>query len=281
MIPVTETTLPAAIRAMEARPELAMFPLDNLARYGLGGEADRSMSLWADRAADPTTILGLTREGMVMPFAPGGIDAATCAPCLRGREIMGFIGAAPPVRAIMSATGLVGRAEGLGAEGLDKDEPQFLLDLERLTVPGGSGDLVSLAPYRDIAVDWRLAYDTELKVRLNDRDRAAADVARWIARDSHRVLVIDGMPVAMTGFNASLPDIVQVGGVYTPPERRNRGHARRAVALHLAEARAKGVRRATLFAASETAVACYRPLGFARIGDFAIVLLGESVTLPA
>ena len=76
----------------------------------------------------------------------------------------------------------------------------------------------------------------------------------------------------MTGFNAVLPEHVQVGGVYTPPEGRNRGYARRAVAIHLAEARASGVRHAVLFAASAAAARAYEAIGFQRDGSFALAL---------
>ena len=100
----------------------------------------------------------------------------------------------------------------------------------------------------------------------------------WIAADSHRFLVVDGEPVALTGFNARLPDIVQVGGVYMPPEARGRGLARRAVALHLTQARAAGAGRATLFASGAAAVACYAALGFERIGSFTLVLFDGTVT---
>jgi predicted GNAT family acetyltransferase len=59
-----------------------------------------------------------------------------------------------------------------------------------------------------------------------------------------------------------LPDVVQVGGVYTPPALRGKGHARLALALHLAEARGKGVGRAILYAFSEPAARAYRAIGF-------------------
>ncbi|MEM8850894.1 MAG: GNAT family N-acetyltransferase [Pseudomonadota bacterium] len=274
MIRVSNANLSNVIRLLETRPELAMFPLDNIARHGLGGHHPRSMRIWVDRLDEPSMVLGLSREGMVMPFRPETLDVDACLAILRGQPLMGLIGQAEPVRAIMAAAGLMGRSGGL-----DKDEPQFLLDLNALRLPDGQGTLAPISDHADLVTTWRVAYDTELKVRINDVAQAALDVTRWIERDSHRLLMIDGRPAAMTGFNARLPDIVQVGGVYTPPEARGRGLARRAVALHLEEARSQGVRRATLFAASETAVACYRPLGFRRIGDFALVLFNGTVTI--
>lgn len=84
----------------------------------------------------------------------------------------------------------------------------------------------------------------------------------------------------MTGVNAALPDIVQVGGVWTPPALRGRGHARRAVGLHLAELRDTGVGAATLFASGEQAVRAYKALGFERIGTISLVLFAGPAVVP-
>lgn len=74
---------------------------------------------------------------------------------------------------------------------------------------------------------------------------------RAIETQSHAVVMVRGQAACMTGFNAQLPDIVQVGGACTSPESRGRGLAKRAVALHLAGARDRGVGKATLFSANE------------------------------
>jgi len=65
---------------------------------------------------------------------------------------------------------------------------------------------------------------------------------------------------------------VQVGGVYTPPALRNRGHARAVVAASLLDARGDGATRGILFTPRPDAVAAYRALGFAAIGRYAIVV---------
>lgn len=67
--------------------------------------------------------------------------------------------------------------------------------------------------------------------------------------------------------------MVQVGGVYTPPALRSRGYARCAVAGSLLAARAEGAERAILFTNNPAAVRAYEALGFARIGEYALVLL--------
>ena len=68
--------------------------------------------------------------------------------------------------------------------------------------------------------------------------------------------------------------------VYTPPALRGRGHAKAAVALHLAEARDAGVGRAVLFAASEAAARAYLGIGFQPSLEFALVLLTDPATVP-
>ena len=111
--------------------------------------------------------------------------------------------------------------------------------------------------------------------------KAAEDVRAWLNADSHRVLLHHGQPVGMTGFNVRLPGIVQIGGVYTPPDLRNRGYARTAVALHLAEVRTKGTTRAVLFAATPAAARAYRAIGFQPNGSFALVLFTAPATIAA
>ncbi|MGB0904205.1 MAG: GNAT family N-acetyltransferase, partial [Mangrovicoccus sp.] len=106
-------------------------------------------------------------------------------------------------------------------------------------------------------------------------------VTAYMARDTHRVLFKDGQPVALTGFNASLPDVVQIGAVYVPPELRCNGYARAAVALQLLEARRKGVSRSILFAANEPAERAYRALGYRQIGDYSLVMFSAPQKIPA
>nr|WP_302478065.1 GNAT family N-acetyltransferase [Ruegeria atlantica] len=103
-------------------------------------------------------------------------------------------------------------------------------------------------------------------------EQAKTDIAAYIERDSHRALLMDGQPVAMTGFNARLPEVVQIGGVYTPPGLRGSGYARLAVALHLQEAHRNGAARAVLFAASDAAARAYIAIGFRPAGHYSLIL---------
>lgn len=245
-----------------------MFPLFNLDAHGLGGSADRGMGFWLDSEG----ILGLTNEGMVMPVAPGTETwCRAAARVLARRRLIGVLGDAGPVHGVLAAAGL-SRVPCR----MSSDEPHFSLDLARLRMPDAAGcALVPLGgAWRGTATAWRQAYAAEVLGETEESAAAIAEasVASFIERDSHRILVRDGEPVAMTGVNAELPGIVQIGGVFTPPELRGRGHAHRAVALHLQEAQGRGVREATLFAASDMAARAYVSLGFERIGTFSLVL---------
>jgi predicted GNAT family acetyltransferase len=79
--------------------------------------------------------------------------------------------------------------------------------------------------------------------------------------------------VSLSSFNTSPPDSVQLGGIYTPPELRNRGFARAAVVGALLVARDRGASRAVLFAENPSAIRCYEGVGFRRVGEYGLVLL--------
>jgi RimJ/RimL family protein N-acetyltransferase len=270
---------PADREAVEAfllrHVDRAMFPLSNLRSHGLsdgdfGSDHRNAMRVWAS-GNGPSGILALSRGGMLMPVLPDGGDASRFAQVLAGLDITGAVGPADQVRALLAGLGLAGAPTWK-----DADEPGFVLNLANLRVPpAADATLVpSGADHRRLLVSWRADYHRETlgTPETEVAERAASEVDAYIQRDSHRVLLLAGQPVAMTGFNAVLPEIVQIGGVYTPPALRNRGHARLAVAMHLAEVRAEGVQRAVLFAASEAAARAYRGIGFQPAAAIALVL---------
>ena len=104
-----------------------------------------------------------------------------------------------------------------------------------------------------------------------NRDALAATIEAnnlWVLEEAGRL-------VSMTSFNATLPDMAQVGGVFTPGQWRGRGHGRAVVAGSLLDARAAGVVEAILFTEAENhpAQRAYEALGFERIGDYGMVML--------
>lgn len=259
----------------------AMFPLSNLIHHGMGDAGRYAMRFWlTGKGQGIEAALGLTAMGMLLPVLPGlsTNDLAPLKGALRGTAVGGLVGPPDWALPLLSALGLDRAAHDHRA-----DEPGFVLDLDDLVLPAGDG--LSLRPLErpdwSLLLRWRAGYRGEVMGTPPDRRIAAAadDIETYIARGSHRLLLKDGEPVAMTGFNAILPEAVQVGGVYTPPGLRGRGYARAAVALHLDEARRTGVGRAILFAANEAAARAYRAIGFRPAARMAMILFRDGTVI--
>ncbi len=269
MIQATQADRPEIEAFLRARVHQAMFPLSNLADHGMQGGHEYAVRFWIDRnAGQITDVLTVTDGGMVMPLLPSGRFAQAAAH-LERLQVKGMAGPADYVRGL-EPYGLADLPRNF-----DKDEPQFLLDLSDLIVPDGPGKLMPLAAApEDVIKSWLWDYDRNtLNVPMDGLDAQVARTnARYRANESHEVLIDGDTPLAMTGFNARLPDIVQLGGVYTPPDLRGRGYARRAVALHLAQVAQQGVQQATLFSASEAAARAYQAVGFKRVGTWTLIL---------
>jgi RimJ/RimL family protein N-acetyltransferase len=267
-----------------AHIEVAMFPMANLREHGLGAggfgsEHPNAARFWL-LGPGVRGVVAVTRRGMIMAVLPADADLGELAVAMAGAVVVGTVGEAVATRLVIRALGLAGEPTLR-----DVDEPGFALKLADLVVPQVAGaELIGAGEgLREMLVEWRAAY--HLEVMGTPREQVAAlaerDIASYVAAGSHRVLLVAGKPVALTGFNARLPEIVQVGGVYVPPELRGRGYARLAVALHLVEARAQGAVRAVLFAANDAAARAYRAIGFQRTGVMALVLFAGRHTVGA
>lgn len=268
-VPGDEAAIEAFLRAHE---QTSMLPLANLADHGLTGDASLATQFWLhEQAGRITGALGLSRGGMLLPQLPHMTDWGPVVGILRGKTLIGAIGDRDQTRACLAALGLAGKSAQH-----DVDEPGFQLHMDRLVMPDYDGMALHRPNKLDIGVmvHWRSIYQKDLMGTPRDRCRALAkrDVLGFLDRDNHRFLYVNGQPVAMTGFTARLSDVVQVGGVFTPRALRGRGYARRAVALHLAEARNQGILRAVLFAANDAAATAYEAIGFSRNGHIAMVV---------
>lgn len=268
---LTDRDRPAIEAFLAARIETSLFPLGNLARHGIAGGHPHAMTFWG--AGDPLEgVLGLTDGGIVLPQLPPAL-ARDAASALRGQSVVGIIGESQQVAALREATGLAAAPAQL-----DRDEGLMALALADLRPPPTDG--LTLAPLsaasRNLLLRWRTDAQREAYgAGENAEAQAKSDIDAWLTAGTHRVLLRDQRPVAMTGFNARLPGIVQVGAVWTPPEHRRRGLARAAVALHLAEAQAEGIARAALFTANPFAASAYKALGFRDIGHFTLLLFRD------
>jgi uncharacterized protein len=218
-------------------------------------------------------------NNMLLVQAP--VDVAGVARAViekSGRPVAGISGPADQVVTARSALGLDRRpAPKFGREEL------FALDLDDLVVPAPltEGRWVCRHPEPeelDFLVDWRVDFAREA-LQFPDsptlRSESEQELRLVYERGSNWVLE-DGGLVSYSAFNARLPDIVQIGGVWTPRELRGRGYGRAVVAGSLLEVRETGVRRAVLFAEREDAKRAYRGIGFRVVGEYGLVLFGGS-----
>ncbi len=269
---VTEADLGWVEAFLRERIQSSMFFLSNLNEHGINGAADRAMRIWV-LDGDRKGLFALSNGGMILMQAPDATaeDWLATRAFWADRELIGCLGDGAQVATFFAATGMGDRPMSL-----NEDEPGYRLELAQLKMPECDGfSMVPLGEdHRALAAKWRTAYHGEVLGTPAHKcaEMAAQDIARCIERDTHRILLKDGVPVAKTGFNATLPDTVQIGGVYTPPELRGQGLARRAVALHLQESWEKGAKLAILFAANEAAARAYESIGFERNGTFSLMM---------
>jgi len=241
--------------------------------HGHALEADYVAAFEGDRIV---AVAAHCWNGMVLVQAPEQVAAvARAAVAHSGRAVTGTSGPAEQVVAARTALGLDDRpTPKFGREEL------FALDLADLVVPAplADGRWIARPPHDvelDLVIDWRVDFMIEALHRSAGaglRDEAAALMELVHGRRSHWLLLDAGRPVAYSAFNARLPDIVQVGGVWVPVDLRGRGYGRAVVAGSLLDARAQGVRRSVLFAERDDAKRAYRGLGYAVVGEYGFVL---------
>lgn len=258
-------------------PETAMFLRSNLAAAGLA-DNDQPYQATYVGAFDGEALAGVAAfcwNGNVMLHAPTERAAELVAAALAarpGRSCQGVLGAPDAVAEVLRLPAFADRHLRVAAR-------QVLLacDLAELPSPTAHTDRVRLANLkdRDALAEWRHAYLCEtlgaqtspaLLAQAQDEIDRAIDAGRLY------LLCMGDNALATAAFNATLPEIVQVGGLYCPPEERGLGYGR--IVLHgaLLAARDKGVARAVLFAA-EANVAALRSsqaLGFKPVADYAL-----------
>lgn len=260
--------------------DTSMFLRSNSRRAGLeyrGGTYDAVyVGVFRDNSLKGVAAHG--SNGLVQLQAPDKDDAGVLARAVvdaSARNVAGLIGPIDQVRTARTALNLDDAVPTV-----DGDERLYALDLVNLRVPDAltSGRVVCRPPgptERDTLVAWRMAYDLEVlgaKDTEEQRTRSAAVLDGQIADDRAWIALNDDAPVSLAAFNAVLPDIVQLGGIYTPPELRGRGYAKAAVAASLLVARERGVTRAVLFTPNPNAERTYGAIGFERCGDYGLVL---------
>lgn len=278
LTPGDEAALEAFLRR---HAESSMFLRSNARAAGL---ADHGQPMQATYVAayQGGAIVGVAAHcwnGMVLLQAPAHVEALVREAVRRsGRAVAGFSGPWPQVVAAREALGL-----GATRAAKDSREELYTLDLARLVVPRplGAGRVRCRHPEDaelDLLVEWRVRFSIEALGAADGpelRRASRADVLLLHQRGADWVLLDGTTPVAYSAFNAMLPEIVQIGGVWTPPELRGRGYGRSVVAGSLLAAHKQSVRRAVLFADpfNPAAKRAYLSLGFRIVSDFGLVLL--------
>jgi predicted GNAT family acetyltransferase len=256
-------------------PDTSMFLRSNARAGGLEDRGERLQATYA-AAFDGGAIVAVAAHcwnGMLLVQAPQQLEAVVrAAISASARGLKGIAGAAAQVRVARDAL-------GVGEPHTDQAEMLFSLDLAALRIPDQLSRFSVRHPRETelpTVIGWRQQYLEETGLGRPGpglREEASSGIRLLHARGDHWVLEDAGAIVSYTAFNARLPEIVQVGGVWTPPGMRRRGYARCAVAGSLVDARAAGVTRAILFSSDEHAVRAYQALGFVRTGDYGLLII--------
>lgn len=217
-------------------------------------------------------VFGITNRGYLLAQAPEAPHAlwAEFAGRITGRSVCGMTGVPEQVQTCLNAVGLSD-----GPWQIHADEPLYHLQIADLSCEPVT---VRKAVAKDLPllVDWFNAYEQDVGHAAAGTPPTAQVLeraSRAIGSPDVMLLEQDGTPVAMAGINARLPDIVQIGGVYTPMVLRGRGYARRALAGLLRACAAQGVQQSVLFANNAPAARAYEALGYLLIGQYRVCLL--------
>jgi uncharacterized protein len=270
-------------RFLAAHADSSMFLRSNLRSAGIIYHGD---AFEADYVACfiEGRLIGVAAHcwnGMVLVEAEAEIAALAAALVdASGRPVTGIMGPLKQVQETRSALGMTGVACQI-----DSTEGLYGLALDDLIVPPA---------LRDGRVRWRRAEPGEAPLMAAWRydysvaalNSAPGDALRRRCEREVEILPLDWQfmlsdgeaIVAYAAFNAALPEIVQIGGVWTPPEWRRRGYGRAVVAGALLAARDSGARRGVLFTGEDNVAAqrVYAALGFRRVGDWRLVLFADT-----
>jgi RimJ/RimL family protein N-acetyltransferase len=268
-----------------ARDE-TMFLRSNICQGGLAYEGQPLQAKYYGAFVDETLVgvAALCWNGMVVVYAPIGLesllDVVVAEAFARGPAIVGLSGPSSQLSGARETLGLTGRAVLH-----DVDAKLFGLNLGALKRPemlDTPGVILRRARISDlpVLVEWDIGYRMEALGDLN-AEASRKEITRTLAdhlasgAPNIRLLERDGKLVARTMFGAACTEMVQVGGVWTPPDERGKGYGRAAVAGSLYEAAAGGLRRAVLFAHDANAIRAYQAIGFRQVGYYTLVTLAE------
>lgn len=172
----------------------------------------------------------------------------------------------PGVNGPAQAAHIVARASG---RNIARSRPMLMSELEHpveVPLPSGSSRQATLADVQLVA-SWLDAFSAEVEHYAGDSGRTA----NRMVRDNQFELWVDAdSTVCVVGHHAPVGRVVRIGPVYTPPEHRNRGYARRLTyEVSIAALAQPGVHRCMLFTDADNPVSnsIYRQAGYVPRGE--------------
>jgi RimJ/RimL family protein N-acetyltransferase len=273
---------------LQPRIESSMFLVGNLQAAGLLDNGRPHQGTYA-AVFEQEQIVGVAalfwNGSLILQAAVELLDglwqtAVAAAP----RPMLGVLGPQQQVQAVLDSLKIMPAAIQL-----DEPENLYSLHLADLRVPAKlqSGEWRGRrVQHEDIALltRWMVGYGLEALGETDSPElwqQKRTSVQRNLERGRTWILEEQGQPVSTSSFNTTTAEIVQVGGVWTPPDLRRRGYGRGAVAASLLAVRDEGVRKAILFTGEENIPAqrAYVTLGFRQIGEYRITLFKEPLSL--
>ena len=289
-MPTIQTLKPGDEEALEAflvqHASTSMFLRSNSRAVGLQDNGERFQGTYV-AAIDSGQIIAVAAHywnGMVIPQAPVYLEEVVKAAVTQsGRMISGISGSANQVEVTRDILGLLETQICLAER-----EILFSLSLSNLNIPGAltNGEVLCRLPKSSelqLLGDWCAAFCIEALGQTKTPkllSECQQTVQRRQADKVHFCLIKQQKPVSYCTFNAQLPDIVQIGGVWTPPKKRGNGYAKCVVAGALLHARSTGVTQAILFTRKNNIAAqsAYQAIGFVPTGEeYGLLLLQEAV----
>lgn len=255
-------------------PATSMFLRSNLAQHGTCDMLSPHGTAFflSKTGAEITGVFGITNQGYLMAQAPEASADQWNAfrDQILGRTILGMTGVPAQVQMCLTALSVAA-----GPWQLMADEPLYHLNIADLTLEAAT---VRRATDDDLPLleGWFAAYESDVgqaPIGAPPSVATKARAARAINSPDVALFEAGGTPVAMAGINGRLPDMVQIGGVFTPDGMRGHGYARHALAGLLRQCQAQGVTQSVLFANNDAAARAYEALGYRLIGQYRVALL--------
>jgi ribosomal protein S18 acetylase RimI-like enzyme len=269
--PLGPSDLIEAFAFLDRDPVLNVYLVALLLRDALGQPRDE---FWAARrSGNIVGLLHLGHSGAVLPL--GEDPEALRRLGEQTRQRLAFI---PRRFQIIGPAGVVREfLTGFDGCGLHPrlDREQVYMALEPRDLP----PFARLPELRPATLeDARMVHDSGAQLRAEEleEDPRSIDAAAYRrrvedeCRDGHTYMWVDGEGLCFrASVSALTPDAAQISGVYTPPERRNRGLARRGLS-ELCVRLFQRSREVCLFVnrVNAPALAVYHALGFVARADW-------------